>query len=384
MSTILQYDVSIVGGGLAGLAAAIQLAKAGHSVVLFEKESYPFHKVCGEYISMESWYFLESLGVPLQEMNLPKITELQLTAPDGGTFKTALPLGGFGISRYHLDALLAKLAKDSGVTFFEKTKVENIVFTNHFIISYKTSGQTSEQRLESRICCAAYGKRSNLDVKWKRPFLLTDNHRLNNYVGIKYHVKTKGQKGLIGLHNFKDGYCGISEIEEGKYCLCYMTKAENLKKRKGNIAAMESEVLHKNPHLKNILTNCKIVADFPIAISQINFSRKACVENNVLMLGDAAGTIPPLCGNGMSMALHSSKLVTNCINAFLKGELQREGMETKYTKDWNKTFGNRLKAGRFIQSFFGKTTTTNLFVSLFKKIPFLASGVIKLTHGKPF
>ena len=52
------YDCAIIGGGLAGLCLAIQLAKNGHKIILFEKNQYPFHKVCGEYISMESWEFL--------------------------------------------------------------------------------------------------------------------------------------------------------------------------------------------------------------------------------------------------------------------------------------------------------------------------------------
>ena len=57
------FDVAIVGGGLAGLSLSILLAKAGYKVILFEKEKYPFHKVCGEYISLESWNFIERLGI---------------------------------------------------------------------------------------------------------------------------------------------------------------------------------------------------------------------------------------------------------------------------------------------------------------------------------
>src|SRR5688500_3801593 len=101
-----QYDVAIIGGGLAGLAAAIQLARKNYNVVLFEKEKYPFHKVCGEYISMESWSFVESLGLPLSDLDLPKIDTLNLTAPNGKSFTTKLPFGGFGISRYKIDSLL--------------------------------------------------------------------------------------------------------------------------------------------------------------------------------------------------------------------------------------------------------------------------------------
>src|SRR3982751_1845759 len=105
-----RYHAAIAGGGLAGLACSIILAKAGHQVVLFEKEAYPFHKVCGEYVSMESWPFLQQLGLQLKSLNLPRINNLELSAPNGSTFRTRLPLGGFGISRYLLDSLLRNLA----------------------------------------------------------------------------------------------------------------------------------------------------------------------------------------------------------------------------------------------------------------------------------
>src|SRR6202042_1498937 len=77
------YDVVIAGGGLAGLALSIQLARAGYAVALFEKETFPYHKVCGEYISLESWNFLEELGLPLSDWNLPIIHRLLLSAPNG-------------------------------------------------------------------------------------------------------------------------------------------------------------------------------------------------------------------------------------------------------------------------------------------------------------
>src|ERR1700755_2662162 len=108
------HDVIIAGGGLAGLGLSIQLARAGHSVALFEKETFPYHKVCGEYISLESWNFLEELGLPLSDWNLPIIRTLLLSAPDGRSLEHELPLGGFGISRYKIDAALATIARQNG------------------------------------------------------------------------------------------------------------------------------------------------------------------------------------------------------------------------------------------------------------------------------
>ena len=373
-----EYDVAIIGGGLAGLAASILLVNSGHSVALFEKEKYPFHKVCGEYVSFESWSFLTQLELPLVEMALPVIDTLLLTAPNGRAFTTKLPLGGFGISRYKLDSLLATIAKQKGVHLFEETKIDDVVFNKNSQLNFHTGS------IVSKVCCAAFGKRSNLDIKWKRKFLQDSNNRLDNYVGVKYHIKTNWEKNVIGLHNFENGYCGISKIEEDKYCLCYMTKADNLKKCGNNISQLEESVLCKNQHLKKIFLNSEKCASFPLTISQINFNKKTEIEDHMLMLGDSAGMITPLCGNGMSIALHTAKIASGLINDFIAQKISRPEMEEQYKKSWSAHFAGRLKMGRGLQYFFGSERLTNLFVSTFNALPFLATPVIKMTHGKSF
>ncbi|MFN5133866.1 MAG: NAD(P)/FAD-dependent oxidoreductase, partial [Chitinophagaceae bacterium] len=125
-----QFDIGIIGGGLAGLALSIQSANAGYKTILLEKETYPYHKVCGEYISLESWNFLERLGLSLHSMQLPIIKTLNVSAPNGKLFETRLPLGGFGISRYTLDYELSKIAKQVGVVVLENTKVNDVIYEN--------------------------------------------------------------------------------------------------------------------------------------------------------------------------------------------------------------------------------------------------------------
>lgn len=373
-----EYEVAIVGGGLAGLSAAIQLIRAGHSVVVFEKEKYPFHKVCGEYISLESRSFLKALGAPLQEWNLPIINTLLLSAPNGKSFTTKLPLGGFGISRYKLDACLADIARKNGVHLIEETKVDDIFFDGLFRIQFRG------QSIDSKICCAAYGKRSNLDVKWKRSFLNNMDKRLDNYVGVKYHIKTDWKENVIGLHNFDNGYCGISKIEDDNYCLCYMTKAESLKNCNNSIEQLQRQVLYKNPHLKKIFSQSEICNSFPVTISQINFNKKTQVEDHILMLGDAAGMITPLCGNGMSIAMHSSKIAFEKIDDFIKNKISRQQMEVQYSRQWKQNFSKRFGTGRVLQPFFGGGRLSNFFVQTFKIFPFLSKPLIRMTHGKPY
>ena len=373
------YDACIIGGGLAGLALSIQLSKLGYAIALFEKEQYPFHKVCGEYISLESWNFIESLGLPLAGMQLPIINKLIVTAPNGTQLQQALPLGGFGISRYKLDNALKEIAVANKVNLFENCKVNEVTFLNETF-----NLETAKGNFTSRICCGSFGKRSNLDVKWNRLFANQKPNKLNNYIGVKYHIKTTFPADTIALHNFKNGYCGISKIEEDKYCLCYLTNAKNLKTSNNSIEAMEKNILQKNPQLKNIFENSEFLYQSPVTISQISFNKKTQVENHVLLTGDAAGMITPLCGNGMSMALHASKIASGFIHEFLAGKISRTEMEAAYSKKWKSTFGKRLQAGRLIQSMFGKVWITNFFIGLMKIMPGLTRALIKKTHGESF
>jgi flavin-dependent dehydrogenase len=373
------YDIGIIGGGLAGLCTAIQVAKKGHSVILIEKESYPFHKVCGEYISLESWGFLKELGVPLNELSLPIINTLTVSSPNGNSLQHLLPLGGFGISRYKLDNILSKIAIQNGVALIENCKVEDVLYSeNEFTIT------TNQVKVRCKVCCGSFGKRSNLDVKWKRKFITKKNETLNNFIAVKYHAKINFPLNEIALHNFKNGYCGISKIEDDLYCICYLTTAKNLQKNKNSIPQLEKNILQQNIFLQQIFSQASMMYEKPLTIAQISFSPKKQIENHMLLIGDAAGLITPLCGNGMSMAMHASKIAFEKIDYFLQGKLTRTEMEIAYTKEWKKQFSARLRMGRWIQRFFGKEWVTNLFISILKQNSWLVEKLIKRTHGKPF
>jgi menaquinone-9 beta-reductase len=373
------YDVIIAGGGLAGLALSIQLGKAGYRVALFEKERYPYHKVCGEYISLESWNFLQELGLPLSDWNLPVIRTLLLSAPNGLSVEQELPLGGFGISRYKIDAALAALARTAGVDLFEGVRVTDINFGKQVFTAVTSAGE-----FEGKVACGTFGKRSNLDVRWDRPFTRKKSDKLNNYVGVKYHVTGNLPADRIGLHLFPNGYCGISKIEDERYCLCYMTTAENLKACGNSILEMETTILKRNPYLEEVFSSTVRVFDQPVTIAQISFERKTQVENHVLLIGDAAGMAPPLSGNGMSMALHGSQIAFRCIRDFLAGGMARYELEQEYTDQWNRQFGRRLWIGRFLQRWFGRERRANLLLSSLKPFPKVVSFLIRQTHGQPF
>ncbi len=368
-------DVVIIGGGLAGLLSALQLAREGLSVCVIEKKSFPFHRVCGEYISNEVVPFLQSLGVFPEQLHPTNITQFQLSAVNGKSATLPLDLGGFGISRYNFDLFLYEKAKQAGVTFILNTEVQGVSFhENHFLVSHGV------EKTEARLVLGCFGKRSKLDVALNRKFI----SKRSPYVGVKYHVRTDFPSDLVALHNFEGGYCGVSNVENNITNLCYLVNRDLLR-RHGNIAKMETAVLIKNPHLKKLFTESEFLFEKPETINEISFATKEPVQNHMLMIGDAAGMITPLCGNGMAMAIRSSKIASELATRFMvETNYSRQSLENDYTKQWTATFSKRLWFGRQVQKLFGSKLASNMAIKLIVHSPFLAHRIVKGTHGEVF
>ncbi len=367
-------EVIIIGGGLAGLTAAIHLSKIGFQVTVIEKNSYPKHKVCGEYISNEVLPYFSWLDLKISELQPTAIDKLEFSTLNGKVINSELPLGGFGVSRYALDLFLYEKAVADGCLMIQDT-VENIVFKeNRFTIT--TSNKTER---ETEMVIGAFGKRSNVDQKLNRDFI----QKKSSWLAVKAHYSGGFPNDLVGLHNFKGGYCGVSKVENNKINICYLADYDTFKQYK-NIEEYQDKVVSQNPKMKAIFDNSKLLFDKPITISQISFSKKEAVENHILMIGDTAGLIHPLCGNGMAMAIHSGKIVSELIGDYFSGEIKsRVELEKRYFKEWEMNFSKRLKIGRLLSKLLQKQSLSYVLLRILVRFPFLLPIVIKKTHGKP-
>jgi len=370
----MPYKVIIIGGGLAGLTSALHLSKKGLKVLLIEKQPYPKHKVCGEYISNEVLPYLQSLGFNPFDFGAKNITDLLLSSPRGRSVSIKLPLGGFSISRYCIDAELAKKAQENGTQIVYAT-VKNIQFEDD---QFKVTTNQDEQ-FTSELVIGAFGKRSNIDVKMERDFI----KKISPFLGVKAHYTGDFSEDLVGLHNFEGGYCGISKVENDHINICYITDFKSFKKFK-NIDAFQEHVLTKNHFLEEAFQNYKLVFDKPLSISQVSFARKNPIENHIIMCGDSAGMIHPLAGNGMSMAIRAAQMASQQIVKYTSGEIvSRSDLEATYAQLWNKEFGTRLKSGHLISRLFRLGLFSELIMIFLKMFPFILPPIIKQTHGKP-
>ena len=365
--------VLIIGGGLAGLTAAIHLRKLNIPVTLIEKNAYPKHKVCGEYISNEVLPYLKWLNISIEELHPTHINKLQFSTSSGKTINTTLPLGGFGISRYTLDNYLYQKALENGCQVIQET-VDTIYFEKDEFTITTAEGN----RLKPTIVLGAFGKRSNIDINLNRNFI----QKKSPWLAVKAHYEGEFPNDVVGLHNFNGGYCGVSKVEDNKINICYLASYQSFKMFKNSIDYQE-QIVVQNPYLKDVFIKSKLLFEKPLTISQISFEAKQPVEQHILMIGDTAGLIHPLCGNGMAMAIHSAKIAAEVVNDFVNERLTtRESLEETYTKQWNKTFKSRLKTGRVLAKILLKPKLTDFLCNIIIKVPFMLPFIIKKTHGK--
>lgn len=366
-----KYEIIVVGGGLAGLVSGFLLAKSGKQVLLIEKKHYPFHRVCGEYVSNEVRDFLAREKLLPTALDLPRMTHFLFSDTSGRLAKVPLGLGGFGISRFVLDDYLFQQTKSKGVVTKTGASVETIAFdpyANHFKV-----GLRGGEEFHADFVVGAFGKRSKLDKTLNRPFI----EKRSPYIGVKYHIRTEFDTSAVALHNFEGGYCGLNAIEDGKGNLCYLGNRRSLR-HFGSLESMEREVLWKNPRLRRLFNESEFLLEKPEVINEINFEKKEPVENHILMAGDSAGLITPLCGNGMAMAIHAGKLAAEAI---LEGK-SREEVEKLYGRRWKAKFERRLWVGRNSQRLFGNHRASGFARALISGFPGFAKLIISQTHGE--
>ena len=369
--------IVIVGAGLAGLSCALLLNRNGYEVTVIEKNDFPFHKVCGEYISNEVLPYLQSFGIDVHELYPSKLTRLKITSLSGRQLSVPLDLGGVGLSRFKYDNLLYEHALRSGIIFKTRTKVHSIQFRDN---EFEVLSGGSEV-ISCDLVIGAFGKRSNLDQKLKRSFF----YRRSPFMAVKYHLAAQFDEDLIELDLFRGGYSGICKIEEEMYSLCYLLNNDVLRRHQ-TIAEVERRVLFENESIRRHFKEGQIIGRARV-INEISFERKPVVEGHILCCGDAAGMISPFCGNGMAMAIHAGKILGECISRHLAKDrwlVRRDLLEQNYRREWNAQFLLRLGTGRVIQKTFLHPFLTEVCLTSLRALPLLGRRVLKKTHGNPF
>ncbi len=368
------FDVAIIGGGPAGSSLAIELTREGVDVIVLEKEKMPRRKLCGEFMSTEVAGLCDRLGVldEIRNVGAQPIRSAYISGPTGPGLSLDLPGMALGLSRHTFDRLLFERASDVGAEMHDQTKVESIEgsLDSGFVVS------TSSHSFKARIAVGAYGRRASLDRKLGRPSL----YAASPFVAFKAHFSGQLPREHIEIYTFPGGYCGLLVEEEGRINVCWMIHQERLKQVGGSPDALFKEMGNWNPRLGRRLESFTPEEEF-MAVSRLSFHRRELFAGGVCMIGDAAGMIAPLCGDGIGMALQSARVAASPIIRMLSRNASEGQFRLEYTRAWRREFDMRMTAGRLLQAMFIRPRLMQTGLALARTFPSTAAGVVALTRG---
>ncbi len=367
-------DVVIVGAGPAGASAAIHLSQRGYSVVLLEKARIPHDKLCGEFLSTEVGEMCRRLGVyeRLMTAGARRIRRLHATTASGRSFDASLQGTALGVSRRTLDHLLFKRAVEVGADAHDGLAVRSVQgsLTDGFTV------QTDDGSLSSRVVLGAYGRRSPLDRRLNRPI----GGDRSPYVAFKAHFNGIELADVIELHAFPGGYCGLMAEDHGEVNVCWITHRRMLKEVGGTPEGMIERMAQVNSSLAVRFSKLTQTGDYQ-ASSQLIFRPKTPFADDVCMIGDAAGMIAPICGDGMAMAMRSSELATDLIQKLLSGRIEPAALRSAYAAAWRKQFLGRMLLGRLIHAGYVHPIASELGIRAAQAMPRVARMMISSTRG---
>ncbi|MDX6768800.1 MAG: FAD-dependent monooxygenase [Elusimicrobiota bacterium] len=381
-------SVAIVGGGPAGSALAALLARAGRRPVLLERDRFPRQKLCGEFLSMEAQTLLARIGCldAVRALCPAAITGARFFSPSGRSVEIDLGAEALGLGRVALDETLFRHAEQSGALAFEGAAVTRMdEDAGGVLLEIERSlpdGTCAKRHLRADRVVAAYGRRSGLDRPLDRDFL----RRRSPFVGYKRrHVLLPGAdpiaaelRGKVEIHLFDGGYCGVSVVDGGAVNVCLLAEQRVLATADASLRRNPAALLARlSPSLRGRIEALRPDGE-PLAAAQLTFTAKETSSGSIFFIGDAAGMIAPLCGDGQAMALESAVLL-----AELMARGDGDDLPRLWDDLWRRRFASRLRAGRWLQALLMRPAASEAIVRILKRWPVMAAPLLTRTRGEP-
>jgi flavin-dependent dehydrogenase len=364
----MRYDVAIVGGGPAGLACSIEAAKRGLATVLLERRSFPCDKACGEGVMPEGLRALEDLGVRrlLSPKDCAPFRGIRYEQEDGSWADGLLPDGGgLGIRRVALSSAMVTRAREEGVVVREQIEVRSFRRTSGGVVL-----ETSEGPTEAGVLVAADGLASPL----RRAEGLETVARGPRRFGVRRHFCAAPWSERVEIHFSEHAEAYVTPAGERRVGVAFLWDAD---RARGPVSF--DALLARFPRLAQRLDGSP--ADSVVRGSgPLERAATGCIADRFALLGDAAGYVDAITGEGISLALVSARALAKILPEALAGGATRSSLRP-YERALRRAFFRYEMLTRALLSLARRPTLRRRVIRLLGERPSLFERVLHVVVG---
>ena len=357
-------ETVIVGGGPAGSATASGLAALGRDVVLIERTAGPHHKVCGEFLSVETQTQLERLGVDPSALGAAPIEQVAVYS-SCHSVTSALPFRALSLSRYRLDDAMLRRARESGARLKRNVAVKSVTPDGAGWNVLCDDGET----IYCRRFVLATGKLGLRGV---------DDARDDSLVGLKMHLRLAPEtrhalEGRVELFFLDGSYVGLEPIETGIANLCFVLPRVAVARLGSGWPALRGHLASALPSLAKRLAGAEPLWDKPMAVvcptgGHLHRQRGTAIYR----VGDRLAHIPPFTGDGLAIALASAALAV--------GHIRRGRSPDAYLAAARQLTASPIRLASIISGLAKSSGGRNLMLGAAARAPGLIRTIIRRTR----
>jgi len=357
----------VIGGGLAGAAFALELARNGRRVLVLERSRGPRHTVCGEFLSEEARVVLDWLGLSPVTLGGTTITHLRLVKGQRHA-TTLLPFTATGLSRFRLDEALLGAAERAGAEVLRGALVTGVNS-----IDGAMTVRTQDKAWQASAVAVATGKHPLRG--FARP--------ASSMVGFKLHLEPtanvrKALTGVVQLAFFRGGYVGACLVENGLLSVAWVIQ-DHLVRRVGPDWQRQSAYLGSQSSVfADLIAEARPLFVKPLATAAIpfGFMRAQPIAPKIFPIGDQLAVVPSFTGDGMAIALYSGLAAARALSA------------GQSAIAWQRELIARLRPqfrlATSIGSLLEAPATCGISIAVGKLLPPLVRGIVSATRLRGF
>ncbi len=373
------FDVVVVGGGPAGSASALGLARAGYSVAIVERAKHPRRKVCGEYLNPGAVAALDALGVRASVLAGGRtLRGIRLVPPSGGAVALDFPHTAVSLERATLDARLFACAEAAGATPID-ARVEDLARDTdgraNGVIVRAADGE--RRTIRARIVIGADGAGSLVARKCGLTAPLPKKRRYA--VGGHY-------KGFRGLDDYVEMYVGagayfaVNPLDDDRANVMVVVPHERLEAWSRDVdAGVRGHAADLGRDVRSFAGTERIGER--VAIGPLAHATVQRFADGVILVGDAGGFLNPFTGQGVMMGLRSAAAAAEAVHASLCSPERERAIFSAYDTAIARDFAIRKRLSGMVGLLIDIAPLARRAASRLSRVPSLATTLVDAVGG---